>query len=63
MNNKGRKRKGQNVIEYVLLVVAVLIVLILFLQKDGSYHNAIKHGLFDGTVNQISVLSNQIKLK
>ena len=57
-----RNNKGQNAVEYVLLVVAVLTVLIVFLNPHGKYKSAVEHMLFSGTVNQIQGFSNQIQL-
>ncbi len=56
MNNKG-----QNVIEYILLVVAVLTVFILFLNPQGSYRQAIDKTVLNGTTTLIENLNNELQ--
>ena len=53
--------KGQNVIEYILLVVAVLLVCIFFLRKDGAIRYSIENSLNATMVGQIQFISNQIQ--
>ena len=55
-------RKGQNTVEYILLVVAVLLVFIVFLSPQGPYKTTVEKILFNTTVNQLQGLSDEIKL-
>ena len=57
-----RNNRGQNAVEYVLLVVAVLTILIIFLSPHGKYKSAVENTLFSGTVNQIQGFSNEIHI-
>jgi len=56
MNNK----KAQNVIEYILLIVAVLTVFIFFLGPQGPFKGAVQNSMMKGTVTQIQNFSDQI---
>ena len=53
MTRRLNDPRGQNVIEYILLVVAVVVVFIIFLNPQGKYKAAIENKLFDGTVKQL----------
>lgn len=57
-----RNNRGQNTIEYVLLIAAVLTVFIYFLAQGGKFQGAIKHSLFDGTIKQTNALGSGINL-
>ena len=54
--------KGQNAVEYVLLVVAVLTVLIIFLNPNAKYRASIEHNLFSGSIDQIKGLNKEIQV-
>lgn len=56
-----RGKRGQNVIEYILLIVAVLVVFIVFLSPQGVYKRALENTLMNGAVKQIKGFSDQIK--
>lgn len=34
-------RKAQNIIEYIVLFVAVVVVMLVFLKRGGNYENAV----------------------
>ena len=53
-------QKGQNVIEYILLAVAVLLVCIFFLGKQGPFKKAVENSL-DTTIHRIDKASAEIK--
>ncbi|MBI4309565.1 MAG: hypothetical protein HY591_04465 [Candidatus Omnitrophica bacterium] len=59
-----KRDEGQNTIEYILLVVAVVTVLIIFLKPSSSnrYSSAVDHALFQGAIKQIKGLNEEIKL-
>ena len=54
--------RGQNVIEYILLVAAVLAVFILFFQNGGMFHKTVENSLFDGALKQVKSLNSEIVL-
>ncbi len=53
--------RGQNVIEYVLLVVSVMIVCILFLGPNGKFKQTLENSLTNLTLNRIDKASAEIK--
>jgi uncharacterized protein (UPF0333 family) len=55
------RNKGQNTIEYILLVVAVLSVLIIFLKPQGRYHHAVENAVLNSTVRQMEALKDELK--
>jgi len=55
-----RDSKGQNMVEYVLLVTAVLLVCIYFFKTSGPFSNSINASL-NSIVNQINNINNQIQ--
>ena len=55
-------RKGQNVVEYILLVVAVVVVCIFFLRQNGPFKSAVEKSL-DTTTQRIDKASSEIKFK
>lgn len=56
-----RNFKAQNIIEYILLVVAVLLVFLVFLNpKSGPMKNSVEKTI-NGTVNMIDSAANEIK--
>ena len=61
-----RNAKGQNMIEYVLLVTAVLLVCIYFFTSGGSVSKSpmaqALNASLNSMVNQISVATNAIQL-
>jgi uncharacterized protein (UPF0333 family) len=64
VNNLGNKahifkKKGQSTVEYLILVSAVIAVLIVFLKKDGVFHDAYNAALTSGT-NGMNTLSTRL---
>ncbi len=59
----SKTNKGQNVIEYVLLVTAVVSVCFLFLNLQGRFKNSLEKGILEGTVKQVEGARSQIRLK
>jgi len=55
-----RNAKGQNMVEYVLLVTAVLLVCIYFFTTSSPMPNSINAAL-NSIVNQLNNLNSQIK--
>jgi len=55
-----KKIKGQNVIEYILLCVAVLIVCIFFFAKQGPMGNVLNSAL-GSVVTEINNVNSQIQ--
>ena len=53
--------RGQNIIEYVLLVAAVLLVCIYFFSTHGGPMAVGINGSLNSIVNQVNHLSGQIK--
>ena len=51
--------KGQNVLEYLLLVMAVLITLIVIFFKDNLFKSRVQEAL-NATVNMIDSARNEI---
>ena len=63
-NTKGpccRSNRGQSSIEYILLVSAVLIVLIVFLNPTGVFTQRIEGGILNKAVEQVNSISNDIQ--
>ena len=56
-----KNKSGQNTIEYILLVVAVLTVLIVFFGQGGTYHKAMENSLLNSTVLQLQHVKDEIK--
>jgi hypothetical protein len=59
MNN----RKGQNTIEYILLVTAVLAVFIIFLNPQGNYKRSVEDAFFNSTLHQVKNASDAITFR
>ena len=55
-----RNTKGQNIVEYILLVVAILLVCIYFFTNNGPMPNAVNATL-NSIVNQLNNINSQIK--
>ena len=53
------KPRGQSVVEYILLVTAVLILMIVFLGKNGAFKSNVENTL-NSTVDSIDNLRNEI---
>ena len=53
--------RGQNVIEYVLLLAAVMVLLILFLSPKAQFRKTLETSLFNGTIKQIENASRRIQ--
>ena len=51
--------RGQAIIEYILLVTAVLILMIVFLGKNSPFKSKVE-GALNSTVAQIDSLKNEI---
>jgi len=47
--NLNRRKKGQSTLEYIILVTGVVVILILFLKKDGPFQTAYNSTLSTGT--------------
>lgn len=58
----SRGPKGQNLVEYILLVVAVVIVMIVFLRKNGFYHNSVKGTIESGTLMMLKNAEKEIEI-
>ena len=54
-------RQGQTAVEYILLVVAVVLVLIAFLKPAGPFHKGIEATLFNTSIHQVNKISSEIK--
>ena len=52
--------KGQNMVEYILLVAAIILVCIYFFTNNGPMPNAINASL-NSIVNQINNINGQIQ--
>jgi hypothetical protein len=57
-----RNKKAQNVVEYVLLVAAVLVICIYFLGPGGPMSQSVNSSL-NSIVNQINNINSQIQLQ
>jgi hypothetical protein len=57
----NRKNKGQNVIEYLLLVVAVVVVLLVFMNPQGGPMKNAMENIANGTVAGIDRLNKELK--
>lgn len=58
---KKKEHRGQNFIEYLILVVGVVLVLFYVMNpKSGPMKNAIEN-VFNGTIKGITVLNSEIK--
>ena len=53
--------RGQNMVEYLLLVIAVMIVMIALLAPNGAYQQRVANTLESATVGQINKLVNKIQ--
>ena len=51
-----RNNKGQNLVEYILLVAAVVLVLIVFLRRHGPMEGSLNRTLYsiDDTLNALN---------
>lgn len=56
------RRRAQSTYEYILLVAAVIVVLIVFLSPQGPFRNAVEKTL-NGTVDQINAMTNSLNFK
>ena len=54
-----RNAKGQNMVEYILLVVAVILVCIYFFTTNSPMSNAVNATL-NSVVNQLNNINSQI---
>ena len=52
-------KKAQSIVEYMILMAAVIVVLIIFLHPSRFFSNKIS-GYMNGTVNTFSDMVNQI---
>ena len=57
-----RNTKGQNMVEYVLLVTAVLLVCIFFYNSSTGPMPGIINATLNSMVNQVNNLNGQIQL-
>lgn len=56
MNNRG-----QNTVEYLLLVVAIMAVMIAFMSPSGTYQNGLENAMNQATVGAINKINTEIK--
>ncbi len=56
-----QRNRGQNVIEYILLVVAVISIFVVFLHPDGPFKKRVERTLYDSTVKHIKGVSSEIQ--
>ena len=54
-----KNKTGQSVIEYLLLVSAVIIVLIIFLNPSSFFRNTVENAL-NSSVNQLEDMANNL---
>ncbi len=59
-NTNRNKKTGQSTVEYVILVAAVLVVLIIFLKPDGTFSSAFNATLVSGT-NGMEEMANRLQ--
>lgn len=53
--------RGQNTVEYLLVVVALMAVMIPFLAPSGVYRNAIQNAMYQSTIVAINQANSQIQ--
>ena len=53
--------RGQNTVEYILMVAVVLGVLLVFLKPQGTYHQAMENAVLNGTLKQLQKTADEIK--
>ncbi len=54
-------KKGQNVVEYVLLVAATVIIFIFFLSPYSPFKASVEKNIFNGTVKKMKDVAGEIK--
>lgn len=59
MTRAVRSTKGQSVFEYIILLAAVIIVLLVFLNPTGAFRFTVENVL-NGTVDQLNTMVNAI---
>ena len=52
---KKRKKKGQSTLEYILLITAVVLILITFLQSGGLFQNRYNDTLASATNGMVNM--------
>ena len=57
-----KSKRAQSTFEYILLVAAVIVVLIVFLNPTGIFRNTVERTL-NGTVNQLNDMVNSINFE
>ena len=62
LSHKSMNQKGQNVVEYALLVVAIMVVVIAFVGKGAFFRNSIE-GIINDIPDSINRLNNEINLE
>jgi len=55
-------KKAQSTFEYIALVAAVLVVLIVFLNPSGPFRNTVER-LLNQSINQISDVTNSLNFQ
>lgn len=53
-------KKGQHIIEYILLVVVTVVIALAFTSRNSRYHEAVENVL-EMTVNQVDKLTEEIR--
>ncbi len=51
--------EGQNIIEYLLLMVTCILIFLVFLSPSGLFRNRIENTV-NGTVNQLEDMANNV---
>ena len=54
-----RPPKGQNIIEYLLLMVSCILIFLVFLTPTGLFRNMVENTM-NGTVNQLEDMANNV---
>lgn len=57
---KTSTQRAQSIIEYIVLVTAVVMVFIVFLNPNGPFRRTVENLLINGTVDQINAMVNEI---
>jgi uncharacterized protein YoxC len=58
-----KNMRGQNIVEYILLVVAVLLVFLVILNPQSGTIKKSVETTINGTADQISIITSQIKFQ
>ena len=58
----GMNKRGQNIIEYLLLVTAVAVVVIVFLSSNGPFRGALENSLNLVMVTHLTNIAQNVVL-